>query len=170
MEGINTAEEQIKTEREKNSSPIKSAPATPVVTPAPKPFVEKPKETPKPTKEEEEDKTMKNLCDKLTVLKERGNTHYKRQSYKDAIKVFSEAINTFEAAGAPLTDSTVKTVVTQLMTNRSLSFHLLNQQASALTDATYVLTKLDPTNAKALFRRAHSYKSQEKWELAARDL
>jgi hypothetical protein len=33
-----------------------------------------------------------------------------------------------------------------------------------------VLTKLDTSNAKALFRRAHAYKAQEKWELAARDL
>lgn len=113
---------------------------------------------------------MKDLCDKLTVMKERGNTHYKRQAYKDAIKIFSEAINTFEAAGAPMTDTAIKTVVTQLMTNRSLSFHHLNQQASALSDCNYVLTKLDPSNAKALFRRAHAYKSQEKWELAARDL
>lgn len=117
MEGIITAEEQIKTEREKNSSPVKT-PASPVVTPTPKP-AEKPKETPKPAKkpaekpaEPKEDKSMKDLCDKLTVLKERGNTHYKRQSYKDAIKIFSEAINTYEAAGAPTSDSAVKTVVT----------------------------------------------------------
>jgi len=39
-----------------------------------------------------------------------------------------------------------------------------------MNDATYVLTKLDDKNAKALFRRAHAYKTMNKWEEAARDL
>lgn len=135
MEGIITAETQINNESKMsgNSSPIKEPPK-PVETKVepPKPAAQKPAEKPKVeepkiTKEEKEDKVMKDLCDKLTVLKERGNTHYKRQAYKEAIKIFSEAVNTFEAAGSPMTDTAVKTVVTQLMTNRALSFHLLNQ-------------------------------------------
>jgi len=32
-----------------------------------------------------------------------------------------------------------------------------------------VLTKIDPSNAKALMRRAHANKTMEKWEEAARD-
>ena len=117
-----------------------------------------------------EDKTLKELDDKLTVLKERGNMHYKKQAYKEAVKCFSEGINMFEAAGSPLTSDEIKTKVTQLYTNRSLAFHNLDQQASALSDSSFVLTKLDPKNQKALFRRAHALKTQGKFEDAVRDL
>lgn len=44
---------------------------------------------------------MKELEDKISVLKERGNGHFKKQAYKEAVKQFSEAINIYEAAGAP---------------------------------------------------------------------
>ena len=47
---------------------------------------------------------------------------------------------------------------------------MLNQQSSAASDATLVIDLLDPTNKKALFRRAHAYRTQEKFEEAARDL
>lgn len=113
---------------------------------------------------------MKELEDKVTVLKERGNTHFKKSAYKEAIKQFSEAINMHEAAGCPLGNPDLKLKITQLFTNRCLAFHHLNQQASALSDATFVLTKLDPQNAKALYRRAHCYKTQNKWEQAMADL
>ena len=59
--------------------------------------------------------------------------------------------------------------MTHLYTNRCLCFHNLNQQASALSDATYVLQRLDSANAKALYRRAHALKSQHKWEEAMKD-
>ena len=52
----------------------------------------------------------------------------------------------FEAAGSPLTSDDIKTKITQLYTNRSLAFHNLDQQASALSDASFVLNKLDPKN------------------------
>ncbi len=113
---------------------------------------------------------MKELEDKLTVLKERGNTHFKKAAYKDAIKQFSEAINMHEAAGSPLSNPDLKLKVTQIYTNRCLAFHHLNQQASALSDANFVLQKLDPNNAKALFRRAHCYKTMDRWEDRMKDL
>lgn len=103
------------------------------------------------------------------MFKERGNTHFKKQAFKEAIKQFSEAINLHESKGAPLDEETLKTAVSQCYTNRSLAFHSLNQQASALSDANYVITKIDASNAKALMRRAHAYKTMEKWEEAARD-
>ena len=38
---------------------------------------------------------MVDLEEKITVLKERGNLHFKKRSYNDAIKAFSEAYNMF---------------------------------------------------------------------------
>ena len=64
----------------------------------------------------------------------------------------------------------IKTKITQIYTNRCTSLHLLNQQSSVITDATFVLEQLDDTNKKALYRRAHAYRTQEKYEQAARDL
>lgn len=40
----------------------------------------------------------------------------------------------------------IKKKITQLYTNRSLAFHNLDQQASALSDASYVLKNLDANN------------------------
>lgn len=39
-----------------------------------------------------------------------------------------------------------------------------------MSDASYVLESLDATNKKALYRRAHAFKTQERYEEAARDL
>ena len=39
-----------------------------------------------------------------------------------------------------------------------------------MTDCTFVVEHLDATNKKALYRRAHAYKTQRKFEEAARDL
>jgi hypothetical protein len=48
--------------------------------------------------------------------------------------------------------------------------HQLGNAADAFSDADYVLTNLDSKNAKALFRRAQGYKSQDKITLAIKDL
>lgn len=136
MDGIKTAEEQLRAENVKIPEPAKetqkpTVEAKPTVVTPPK--VETPKQ----------DKSLKELEDKLMVFKERGNTHFKKQAYKEAIKHFSEGINLFETAGAPTSEANLKLVITQLLTNRSLSFHHLGQQNSALQDANYVLNKLD---------------------------
>lgn len=112
---------------------------------------------------------MKELEERITALKERGATHFRKQAYKEAIKQFSEGINLFQNAGEPMHNEELKLKVTHLYTNRCLCFHSLNQQASALADANYVLKNLDTANAKALYRRAHALKSQNKWEEAMKD-
>ncbi len=140
----------------------------PVITSEP---VEEPEKAKAPASEEDAAaKQLVELEDKVTQLKERGNMHFKKRNYKDAIKAFSEAYNAFVEARSPRQAESLTTKVSQVLTNRSLAFHSLNQQASALSDATIVLTQFDPKNPKALFRRAHAYKAQEKWEDAVRDL
>jgi len=64
----------------------------------------------------------------------------------------------------------VKLKITQIYTNRCLSFHHLNQQSSVISDATFVIENLDSFNAKALFRRSNAYKQQERFADAVADL
>lgn len=175
LEGVKSADELLQEElaRKRPTATIADSPVpshqadlTPVPKAAPEPKVETVQKPAPP----QEVNTLKDLDDKITVLKERGNMHYKKRSFKEAVKCFSEGINLFEAAGSPLTSEDIKTKITQLYTNRSLAFHNLDQQASALSDASFVINKLDPKNQKALFRRAHALKSQGKFEDAVRDL
>lgn len=152
-------------------------PTPQATTPAPdsKPEVVETKKEEAPAAEEEPvyespKVDLSSLEKQLKTFKDKGNLHFKKKAYKEAIKQFSEAIKTFEAEGAPLSTDSIKLVVSQIYTNRSLAFHFLNQQASAFSDANYVLTKIDAKNQKALFRRAHALKVQEKYEEAVRDL
>ena len=64
----------------------------------------------------------------------------------------------------------MKLKITQLYTNRSLSYSIVGDQQRALEDAEHVLKELDPSNAKALFRRAMANKSFKKIEDALKDL
>lgn len=110
------------------------------------------------------------MLDTLNDIKERGNLQFKKKAYKEAIKHFSEGVKLFEESGRPMENADVKTVVTQIFTNRSLAFHSIDQQNSALADANFVIDNLDSLNAKALFRRIHAFKKMDSFELAVRDL
>jgi hypothetical protein len=68
-----------------------------------------PEETPK---DDSAAKKLVDLEDKITVCKERGNAHFKKRSYKDAIKAFSEAYNMFTEQGSPKSAETLCTKVT----------------------------------------------------------
>lgn len=67
---------------------------------------------------------------KITDLKDRGNVQYKKKSYKDAIKVFSEAYNVYHQSDMDKSADhfePLKTKVMQILTNRALAFHQINQ-------------------------------------------
>ena len=60
-------------------------------------------------------------------MKEKANLQFKKKAYKEAIKLFSEGIKLYEDTGRPKSKANIKTVITQIFTNRSIAFHLLNQ-------------------------------------------
>jgi hypothetical protein len=66
------------------------------------------------------------LVESLTQIKERGNLQFKKKAYKEAIKLFSEGVKLFEEQGKPIENLEVKTVITQIFTNRSLAFHSID--------------------------------------------
>lgn len=84
---------------------------------------------------------------------------------------FGEGISLFERNEVQCRASKeLMTIVAQLYTNRSLSWHQLGNQGDAIKDASYVLAHIDAQNTKALFRRAHGYKTQGEIEKAIKDL
>lgn len=119
---------------------------------------------------EKKEQDLNALVESLKQIKERGNLQFKKKAYKEAIKLFSEGVKLFEEQGKPIENLEVKTVITQIFTNRSLAFHSIDQQNSALSDANYVIEHLDSLNAKALFRRVHAFKKVEKYAEAVKDL
>ena len=84
--------------------------------------------------------------DKISVLKEKGNNHFRKKAFKEAIKMYSEAINIFEEAGSPTTNDDVKTVASQIFTNRAACFMSLKQYSSVISDTSTVLSKIDGKN------------------------
>ena len=112
---------------------------------------------------------MSEIGDKLTALKEKGNNHFRKKAFKEAIKQYSEAIKLFEDVGAPTTNENVKTLASQIYTNRAACFMSLKQISSVITDTTFVLKNLDSNNQKALWRRGFAYKAAELYEEANRD-
>jgi len=83
----------------------------------------KPEQPPTP----EEIKAIKELDEKITAIKERGNLFFKNSNYIDAIEQFTEGIKIHEEAGSPLRFPDLKLKITQLFTNRCLCYHLLNR-------------------------------------------
>lgn len=107
----------------------------------------------------------------LTGHKDEGNKEFKDKVYMMAISHFTAGINVYmKHKDMVHQNKDLLTRVTQLYTNRALSFSNLGNQADAFTDSDYVLQNLDPQNAKALFRRATCYKQRSQTTLAIKDL
>lgn len=88
-----------------------------------------------------------------------------------AIAKFGEGISLYQKYKAQCeSDKDLKTKVAQLYTNRALSWHQLENQDDVLKDTTHVLKFLDENNAKALFRRQHSYQLKGRYFEAVQDL
>jgi tetratricopeptide (TPR) repeat protein len=61
---------------------------------------------------EQEIELMKQLLDRLTTLKEMGNSFFKQQHYPKAIEIFTSAINIYQSAGCPTRYNELKVRVT----------------------------------------------------------
>ncbi|CAD8111816.1 unnamed protein product [Paramecium sonneborni] len=90
----------------------------------------------------------------LGKLKEQGNTHYKAQELENAIQIWGEGIQFYEANPAP---SQIQ-LYFQLLTNSCLCYSQLNQNNQVVELASKVLAK-DLNNQKALYRRGVAYSS-----------
>lgn len=78
---------------------------------APAPAAPEAKETkPEPASSDSTDYAM--LEDKIAAFKEKGNNQFRKKSYKEAVKHFSEAIKLFEDTGRPISKGDIKTKIT----------------------------------------------------------
>lgn len=111
---------------------------------------------------------MKEIEAKLVSYKNAGNDEFKKKHYASAITQFSNGIDLYQSQKKSLVISDIMKV-TVLYTNRSLCYHLSNDQMRAMDDADYVLENLDKKNAKALYRRAYALNSINRYEDAFRD-
>eukprot|EP00826_Nyctotherus_ovalis_P026661 TRINITY_DN2080_c0_g2_i3.p1 TRINITY_DN2080_c0_g2~~TRINITY_DN2080_c0_g2_i3.p1 ORF type:complete len:146 (+),score=48.78 TRINITY_DN2080_c0_g2_i3:48-440(+) len=84
---------------------------------------------------------------------------YKAKNYEAAIKEFSKGIDHFNST-IKLEDmkklGSRSAVISQLYTNRSLCYYMLERHENAIADADAVIKNLDPKNAKAYFRKGLS--------------
>lgn len=163
----------------KKNQPIKmaNAPVTSTKTQADPIKETTKKEAAKPAEKKEENVTeddsfsLKELAAKFVEIKEAGNEEYKRKMWVMAIAKFGEGIAIYQKNKSLCeSDDDLKTKVAQLYTNRALSWHQLNNQDDVIKDCTYVLKHLDENNAKALFRRQHSYQVKDRYFEAVQDL
>lgn len=87
------------------------------------------------------------------------------------MKKYSEGITLYEQYKDLCDgDAELKSRASHLYTNRGLTWHQLDNQDAVIKDCTYVLSFLDETNTKSLFRRSHSYKVKERYHEAVQDL
>lgn len=115
--------------------------------------------------------TSEVLSSRFLEIKDAGNAEYKRKMWVMAIAKFGEGIGLYQKHKALCdNNSELKTKITQLYTNRALSWHQLDNQDDVIKDCSFVLKELDNKNAKALFRRAHAYMVKERYFEAAKDL
>lgn len=88
-----------------------------------------------------------------------------------AISKFTEGITLFlKYQEQCLENDEVRTIITNLYTNRGLAWHQIGNNDSVFSDVDFVLNNIDPKNTKALFRRAHCYKLKCQYQLAVNDL
>jgi tetratricopeptide (TPR) repeat protein len=113
------------------------------------------------------------LLNKLNDFKEKGNSHFKSQSFSQAINEFNNGINLIKEniEVYQLQKSMFKEVFTALYTNKCLANSKMNDKDDEIIeDTNYVLTSIDEKNLKALFRRAVAYKNKKRFKESIKDL
>lgn len=90
----------------------------------------------------------KSALEKVTILKERGNTLFHMKKYKEAVKLYSKAIDK-----CPKSKKHEMSIIYQ---NRAAAFEKLELWSRAKFDSSKSL-KYNPFNGKAYLRRAKAY-------------
>lgn len=99
------------------------------------------------------------MVQKLSQMKEDGNNHFKSGRYKQAVEVYSQALEV---------DPHNKGINSKLLQNRALAYTRLKEYTSAIADCTRAL-ELDPSYTKARKTKAKALGESGDWEEAVRE-
>ena len=103
-----------------------------------------------------DNKAQASIADLYADYKNKGNEYVRKSEFQYAVGFYTKCV-----------DLDKENVIGYL--NRSLCYVKLNQADLAIQDCTFVLER-DPTNVKALYRRASANKLKTSYELVAKDL
>lgn len=103
---------------------------------------------------------MSSLEDNAEILKEEGNIAFKNEKWKEAIELYSKAINLIHETNS-------KNLVVYLK-NRAAAYLKLGNYEGALEDCNEAL-EIVPTDPKALYRRCQALEALNRFEEAYRD-
>lgn len=117
---------------------------------------------------------LRSIKPKLEECKKDGNAQYKAGKYTEAVESFSKGIDLFQEKCKDEDFTHVPKdllqIVSQLYTNRALSYHMLNRHKEVVEDTTFVIARIDPKNPKAYHRRGVALSKLEDNEKALIDL
>lgn len=96
------------------------------------------------------------------------------EKYTEAIDQFNKGIELFlqkcDIENLKYVQKNDMQLASQLYTNRAICNHMLNKFTEVIDDTTFVLNRIDPQNAKALYRRGVALSNQHDYEKAIVDL
>lgn len=106
------------------------------------------------------DDQLQNLKDEAVSLKNKGNEHFKTAEYKEAVNLYTQALNT-----CPLKFQNDRSI---LYANRAAARISLEKNDAAVLDCNKAI-ELNPNYMKALLRRAQLHKKMDNLERALED-
>ncbi|GFW72750.1 tetratricopeptide repeat protein 1 [Trichonephila clavipes] len=106
------------------------------------------------------DDQLQNLKDEAISLKNKGNEHFKKAEYKEAVNLYTQALNT-----CPLKFENDRSI---LYANRAAARISLEKNDAAVLDCNKAI-ELNPNYLKALLRRAQLHKKMDSLERALED-
>jgi stress-induced-phosphoprotein 1 len=108
-----------------------------------------------------QERSRRSGLNKTELLKEEGDEHYKKAQFEDAIVSYTKCIDALKDRRAPL--------AIKCFSNRSACYKQLSNFDGTIEDTSAVLD-VEPTNVKALMRRAQAFEAIERYRYALQDV
>lgn len=121
----------------------------------------------------EDDFTISEMLDQLTAIKEAGNHFYKNKRWVDACRRYKKAERYYNFFNNKIRQIEDRTRLEQFQLANSLNLAAALIKESDFENVVFACNTalaIDPTNAKALFRRGQAHNALKNYELAIADL
>ena len=98
------------------------------------------------------------------LFKERGDEFYKNANFEQAIVEYTKCLDGLKASGKGDSEMAMKAY-----SNRAACYKQISNFDGVIADCTFVL-EVEPTNVKALIRRAQAFEGVERYRFALQDV